>query len=98
MPTPTPAQLRAYAARLRELAAAQRRRADTVESLLGPVVALDDPDTWSGAYPDATHLTFQNWVAQLRSTAAALRADATSWSGLADDYDHQASQVPAGNG
>src|SRR5580765_336161 len=93
MSTPTPAQLRGYAHRLRELAATQRTRATTVETLIEHVTKLDDAQTWSGTYPDTAHAAFQAWVTGLRDSGDQIRSSASSWSTLADDRDAQAAKA-----
>ena len=96
MTGPSPTALRSYAERLRELAKDQLRHARDCDGLLGDVNNKDGDATWSGTYASCAQSTFGQWATALQSSAAAMRADATSWSQLAERLDAQAAAPAAG--
>lgn len=93
--TPSPAQLRAYAEELRELATAQATRAGSCETLLDAVTKLDNDHTWQGPYVTTTHATITSWSSQLTTAAQDCRTQAASWRRLATELDDKADTAAA---
>ena len=87
MAVPSPATLRLCAEQLRTLAATQEQNAQHCDDLLSGVLALANPDTWTGPYPTAADAEFGRWKSGLRASADELRGEAAQWRQTARHFD-----------